>query len=253
MPNRVTLISSPRLRSSTAKLAGLLLNLKHEALFLDFSREIEEYIRMLAEGLPYSYVLAELKRSRLLPQETSETWEYHAEPLLRQLGSLKRRNPRLEVRCYGSSSYEYFSSQLAVKIALLTMRAMASSRVDVAEWRRLLEEEAEAGREALEEEAELLASWAERYKTKTCVSLVPKSALAGKLRERGLKVEVLEVEPDYKPTPLETLKVKVAEGKAGDLEIERLVKAHVNYVRKFVLTSRNLDEAYRRWASSGEG
>ena len=54
MAEQLTLVSAPKLRSSIEKLANLLLDFKQEALFLDFSREIEGYVRMLAEGLPYN-------------------------------------------------------------------------------------------------------------------------------------------------------------------------------------------------------
>jgi hypothetical protein len=250
MGSRITLVTAPKLRSRSSRMAELLPNLKQDALFLDFSREIEEYVKMLAEGLPYSYVMAEIKRQRLIPETVANSWEYQAEPVLRQLQNLKRLNPELDIRCYGTSSYEHFSAQIAVKLALLTLRSITTRKVNPEAWRRLLEEEARISLESLEDEADLLASQASKYRKNTCVYGVPHEAFKEKLVERRLEVKVIQVDPNYHLTPMETLKREIASGIATDERITQLVKAHVEYIKRFVLLSKNLDEAYERWVKA---
>jgi hypothetical protein len=49
---------------------------------------------------------------------------------------------------------------------------------------------------------------------------------------------------------METLKREIASGIATDERITQLVKAHVEYIKRFVLLSKNLDEAYERWVKA---
>ena len=250
MGSRITLVSAPKLRSRSSRVAELLPSLKQDALFLDFTREIEEYVRMLAEGLPYSYVISEIRKHRLIPEAVASSWEYHAEPVLRNLQKLKRLNPELEIRCYGASSYEHFSAQIAVKIALLTLRSITTRKVKPEAWRRLLEEEAKISLESLEDEVDLLASQASKYHKSTCVYGAPPEPFKEKLVERRVEVKVIQVDPNYHLTPMETLKREVALGIATDERVMQLVKAHIEYIKRFVLLSGSLDEAYERWVNA---
>ncbi|MHC1589534.1 MAG: hypothetical protein ACXQTQ_01040 [Candidatus Hecatellaceae archaeon] len=250
MVSRITLVSAPKLRSRSSRVAELLPSLKQDALFLDFAREIEEYVRMLAEGLPYSYVISEIRRHRLIPEAVASSWEYQAEPVLRKLQKLKRLNPELDIHCYGASSYEHLSAQIAVKIALLTLRSITTMKVKPEAWRKLLEEEARVSLENLEDEADLLASQASKYFRSTCVYGAPPESLREKLVERRVEVKVIEVDPNYRLTPMEALKWEVALGTATDERIMQLVKAHIEYIKRFVLLSGSLDEAYERWVEA---
>ncbi|RLI33587.1 hypothetical protein DRO53_05150 [Candidatus Bathyarchaeota archaeon] len=250
MGSLITLVSAPKLRSRSSMVAEFLEKLNYDALFLDFSREIEEYVKMLAEGLPYSYVIGEIRRQGLIPESVANSWEYQAEPILRKLQHLKRLNPSLDIHCYGASSYEHLAAHIAVKIALLTLRSMTTRKVNPEAWRRLLEEEAKASRESLEDEADLLADRASKHPKNTCVYGVPYETFREKLAERRVQVRVIEVDPNYQPTPMEVLKREVALGTATDERIVQLVQAHVEYVRNYVLPSGSLDEAYERWVKA---
>jgi hypothetical protein len=251
MTVQVTLITAPRLRSRTEQLAKILYSLRHDALFLDYSKEIEEYIRMLAEGITYSYVISEIRRLKLIPESLTNSWEYCNEPLLKKLPSLKMFNPTLTLRCYSSSSYEHLSTQIAIKIMLLTLRSITTGKINPEDWRRLLKEESALAKEALEDEADLIAAWASEHSKNTCVSRAPRTILGEKLEERRLKVKRIDIDPGYKPTPIEKLRGEVLHGEVSNERITRLVEAHTKYVKQFIIPSTNLDEAYERWSSNG--
>jgi hypothetical protein len=247
MPAVVTLVSTPRLRKSNEKAMRCLSKFAYETLFLNFSRELEEYVQLLAEGLPYSHIMAEIRRSQLIPEAIIGSWEYYAEPILRSIGTLKNMRPNLSLYCYGTPSYEHLSAQLSVKIALQTFRSMTTGKIDVKTWRKLLEEDVKIAQEASEDEAEWISSRILKYNVCTCLSEVSNQTFSEKLKERGIKLKVLMVEPEYHPTPIEKLKNEISKGKISDERIIQLIKEHVNYVKHYVLPSRNLDEAYEKW------
>ena len=197
MPAVVTLISTPKLRRSHEKTAQYLGRLKYEALFLNFSRELEEYIRLLAEGLPYSHVIAEIRRNRLIPEAVVGNWEYYAEPILKKIENLKNAKPNVSLHCYGMPAYEHISAQLSVKIALQTFRSMTTGKVDVKAWRSLLEEEVKISLEASEDEAEWVSSRASKYSRCACISETSNPVFSERLKEMGIKVKILNVEPEY--------------------------------------------------------
>jgi hypothetical protein len=46
---------------------------------------------------------------------------------------------------------------------------------------------------------------------------------------------------------LETLRREAAKEDTTDERIKELVRLHIKYIKEYVFTSRNPDEAYRRW------
>lgn len=249
MEPAITLVTVPRLRKSHAKLAKELERLPCDSIFLNFSRSLEEYVRNLAEGLPYDYVLAEIKKSKLV-QEPFGGWEYYAEPVLKNLKHLRRMKPELAFHCYESPSYDYISAKNAEKTALMTLRTAATGKVDVSAWRSHLEEEIMLRGEAVEEEAEFIASLALRYEKPACVTGLPGRGLRDRLAERNVEVKQRYLDLPYFYTPLEMLKNELAQSRAPDEKVVQLVREHVDYVRRHVVSSKSLDEAYQQWIGS---
>ncbi|WP_309492795.1 hypothetical protein [Candidatus Hecatella orcuttiae] len=245
----ITLMAVPRLRKSHAKLARELERLPCDSVFLNFSRGLEEYVRELAEGLPYEYVLAEIKKSKLV-QEPSGGWEYYAEPILRNLKHLRRMKPELAFHCYESPSYDYLAAKSAEKTALMTLRTAATGKVDAAAWRSHLEDEIRLREEAVEEEAEFIASMASKYEKPACVTGLPGRGLRDELAERNVEVKQKFLDLPYFYTPLEMLKNELTRSHVSDEKIVQLVREHVDYVRKHVIPSKSLDEAYQQWVGS---
>lgn len=251
----VYILALPKLRISHVKAAQKLSNLSYEVLLLMFPRELEEQVKTLAEGLPYQYVVKEIKKRKLIP-EPFGAWEYYAEPILKMLFTVKKQNPNLDIYCYGNSAYENILTETATKIATLTLKALTTGRIDIKEWEKTLLEELQFSLEVFEEEAEFILSVIEKYKKSLCISSLSGKNLKEKIvKKRGLSTKIEYFDIPYKLTPLEIIKnelLKRLEGKSllSEDKIEKIIRCHINYVKKYVLLSKNLDEAYFKWVDS---
>lgn len=67
------------------------------------------------------------------------------------------------------------------------------------------------------------------------------------LRRRGDTATLTNVEEFYQPTPLEIFEDKLTQTEILDDEAEELIKAHLEYVKNYILTSKNRDQAYYQW------
>jgi hypothetical protein len=236
----------PGLRGSSLKLVRSLgEQLGVDALFLDLPRSLEAIIRGLEEGdMSYEEALREMERRRLLP-EPINSWIYTHEPLIRGLPRL-RYGENFKIYCYKDTKALFHLAKIATDIACLTLRCSVTGRVDVEEWMELLREAAHERWDALEDEVFYISKRAVGARS-ICLSGIDGRSLAERLRVEGFKVELRSVEDTYYYTPLEILEGLLERGGAGEEEVERLVKCQVEYIRDYVVRSRNRDEAYYRW------
>jgi len=249
--SEVFILAFPKLRISHVEAAQTISKTPHDALFLMFSRNLEEPVKILAEGFPYDYVINEIKKQKLIP-EPFGAWEYFAEPILKILSKIKQKNPKLNIYCYGSPIYENVSTETATKIATLTLKALATGKINVKEWKKVLLEEIKFSLDATEEEAEFVLSIVKNYKKSLCVSGLQGKNLEEKIRlEKNMNVKLEYLGVPYYLTPLEALKKELLnelEGKpSSDEKMEKLIKYHLRYIKKYILLSKSLDDAYFRW------
>ncbi|RLI05730.1 hypothetical protein DRO26_01405 [Candidatus Bathyarchaeota archaeon] len=253
MSSEIFILAFPKLRSSYVKAAQTLKKKSCEALFLMFSRWLEEPVRVLAEGLPYKYVMDEVKKQKLIPEPVG-AWEYYAEPILKTLSQIKQQNPNLDIYCYGNPSYESFSNETAFKLVTLTFRALAIGKISVKEWKKVLLEELKLSLESLEDEAEFIASVADNYKKSLCICELSGKSFKEKIAEKKINTKLEYLDVPYKFTPLETLKNELLNELEGepcpDEKIEELIRCHLNYIKKYLLLSNNPDDAYFKWIAT---
>ncbi len=253
MPKKLLIIGFPKLRKSCAKVGSWIKNIRYKALFLEFPRLLTEAVKSLSEGLPYSYVLSEVKKQGLIPEPTG-SWEYYAEPILKSLSQAKQNNPNMDIYCYRDSAYEKFSNDMAVKITLLTLRSMITGKVDVKEWKKILIEELKFSFKALEEEAEYITDIAKNYDVNVCLGGLAAKNIESLACREGFNVELRYVDTPYHYTPLEVLRNKLKEELEGkvnpDYIFEKLIKQHISYIKNYVLSSMDPDDAYDKWLKS---
>lgn len=242
---KVEIVAAPNLRISRMKVSRYLKETNYDTLLLDFPRNLENLTRELAGGeLSYESFIEEVKERQLMP-EPIESWTYTAEPLLRSLPKLKSRRPELELYCYEDVNYTKTFSKIATKITQLTLRANITGKIDIEEWKDALREEVDYRWEALNEEANLICEIAGQESI--CTSGLDGEELKQRLIEKGCQINLVKIEESYCPTPLEILKGKLAKGDVENEEAERLVKKHLKYVKRYILTSKTRDQAYFRW------
>jgi len=246
----ITVLAAPRLRSSHVMLADHMLQTRYDAVFLMFSRELEEFVRTLAEGFTYNRVIDEIRKLKLVPEPVG-AWEYYAEPILKTLSHIKRRNPNLDIYCYESPSYCRVSAEITIKLTLLTYRALATGKIEAAKWRSIVSEQLKLSHEAVGEDAEFIMNRAEEYGRSVCTSGLSGNVFERIFLERGTRTDLLYLNIPYHLKPLEMLEEEVrrevGESVTSDDRVEELVKCHLDFIKRYVLLSSNPDEAYYRW------
>lgn len=246
--SRLDILAVPKLRRSLRRASRIICQSSCEAILLGLPRSLQRRLVWLEEGLPYQEFIRELKSSGDVPEPFS-AWEYYAQPILRSLPRLKRKDSETRIYCYESPSYTFLSTELAIRVATLTFRAMASSAWDPEDWRKVLREETQASREAEDDEVDYIGSIVVKHGDTLCLTGFHGESYGEKLRSRGLKVQCSYLDLPYQFLPLEALKAEFEreDGALPEGRIREFVSYHAEYVRDFVLCRRTLDDAYFKW------
>lgn len=236
----IEIVIVPHLRSSSRKAADLIKSRGYNMIFLNFPRNLQPLISELSSGrIQLGNVLDIIKVERLIPEPIG-AWLYLNGPILEAIIGL---NGAFEVYCYSDVDYHHMLIDVASKIANLTTRASATGKVDVEEWLRVLKEHHMF--ETSRFEAETIGIRARGR----CLCLAGLSGwkLAEPIKAMGHRVRVKCVERLYVFKPLEVLDSLIERGRINQEEVEELIHCHINFVRGYILTSENLDEAYNKW------
>jgi hypothetical protein len=241
----VTVIPAPNLKNFTKKAAERLQqNNGFDGLFLPFSKELREFLVQFGEGLPYEYLINQLRKSELISTPFNN-WEYSAEPILRALPTIKKVHLGLELYCYGDPFFSNNYPEILNEIVILSLKSSLTERVDAEEWRKVLQKEKEQKKQAIRRETEFIAIKASNHQESICLSGSHSREMASELREEGYEVIIEYLQP-YSLTPLGILRQE-SKKEISDTRIQELVLLHLKYVKEYVLRSHNLDEAYQRW------
>jgi len=138
-----------------------------------------------------------------------------------------------------------FSADVASKIARLTLRASITRKIDLEDWKNILREGIKHKREALEKEVDSIHE--KSSNECSCASGLDGEQLEQCLIEKGRRVKLTNIEEFYHPTPLEILEERLAKEDVPDEEAEELVMDHTEFIRNYILTSKNRDQAYYQW------
>ncbi|MBC7129656.1 hypothetical protein H5T51_00355 [Candidatus Bathyarchaeota archaeon] len=232
----------PALRSSARKAAELVKSQEYDVIFLNFPRNLQSLISDHVLGkITLIQALNRIKAEKLIP-EPLNAWLYLNEPIIEALAGISKA----EVYCYGDVDYHHMIAEAATKIASLTARAGATGKIDPEEWTRILKEYKMF--EASRFEAETISIKAKGHSL--CLTGLSGWKIAKHLRSMGHKVKVQCVERLYVFKPLEVLDALMEHNRLSPEVAERLIWCHVNFIRDYVLTSENLDEAYSKWIRS---
>jgi hypothetical protein len=217
----------------------------YDAFLLNFPVEMEDrVVDLAAEQVSYDELIDEIGGRDLIPEPVG-SWEYDARPILKVLPQLARRFPHLTILCYGSREDEFASTEVAVRVARLTLRTALTGEVEHGEWRETLQAYLEVDSDATKNEAEKILRKA--GESSICISDLGGRRFNRALSMAGLEVKILYVEKPYHFTPLMILRRKMARGDVEDGELERLVRSHVEYIRSYIYRFRNRDRAHYEW------
>ncbi|MEM2915046.1 MAG: hypothetical protein QXH91_06590 [Candidatus Bathyarchaeia archaeon] len=231
-------------------MAEIVRNSDFDALFLDLSQHLNDLIKALAEGAPLESFLERIKELALVP-EPMGSWEYEFEPILLAVRGILNRKPKLELYCYKQPYFDRLSAEVAANLARLVLRASMTEKIDVDEWRINITQLLDANTNALNEEAEYIAKKSYGKETCICISGINGRTLRDCLLERNLKATLTYLVLPYHFTPIEILtreiEREIRDSSMDHNKLYQIIKCHVKFVREYVLTSRNYDEAYLRW------
>lgn len=245
------LVTPNHIKTAASKAAESLKRLDYDALFLNFSRDLEEGIRELAEGAAYDYVLERIRKLKLIPEPLG-SWEYGAEPILRAVRGVCLREPRLKIYCYKDSSVSLLSTQLAEKIALLIFRQCSTGKLDLEKWKKLLSSWLDLEKEALDREADFLVKEVKGKEASICIAGFNGKHINAHLKEAGYQVNLKYLYVPYHFTPLEVLVHEMQRGVSRDTSfsserMRELIEQHAQFIRDYVIVGENYDKAYYNW------
>jgi len=247
MMARIEIILVPDLRSSGVKAADLLQRgTDFDVLLLDFPETLRTKINDLAEyDINYEELISTIRRERILP-EPLESWTYLAEPILRALPRLRLLRPELEICCYTPAQAPFSAVERATEIARLAFRVRATGRIETDEWRNVLTTSLTRSREFFDVEVSKLVLEA-RGREAVCLAGLDAFRLKRRIAEYWDLATLRSTQSLYYRTPLEVLLSLLSRGGISDERLSMLALAHVEYVYRYVLASRDRDEAYNRW------
>ncbi len=244
----------PNLKKASLKTVKLLRRERFDVLFLNLRSDMEDSVRELAEGVPYSQFIEHIKELKLI-REPISSWEYWFKPILTYLRGIINRRPKLKVWCYKQPLLSSFSSEVAEKISMLTFRVNSTGRVNLSEWKRLLEEYIRLSGDALNDEANYITERFNSESSGICISNFEGRILAERLRGEKLRVNINYVLAPYHFTPLEILMrmLMFEDGRVDDHTVSTFVNLHAKFIREYILTSEDYDTAYMRWVRDKAG
>ncbi|MEM2092167.1 MAG: hypothetical protein QXR59_02640 [Candidatus Bathyarchaeia archaeon] len=255
MPDKFEIwVLPPNLRTASEVVAESLKKVDFDILYLNIQRGLDHLIEDLALGAPYEQFIEEVKRLDIL-REPISSWERPLKPILLTIRGLKLRRPHLRFICYRSPELENLFVKKAERAAILTFRVNSTGRVDIEEWRRIIYEILDAGDSSIEDEARYIF---ETYsgiggrRRAICISDFSGRHILSRIRDAGINATLRYTVLPYHFTPMEVLVREAARMLRRGTNISgeriiRLVRLHAEFIREYILTSVDYDEAYNRW------
>jgi len=241
MGGEVGILVKPPSRRAAVEAAEGVRRLRPQALLLGLPEDLEDLIAELASGSGFDEFEQMVER-KFPSSECFLIKEY--EPVLKAIPDL---SVLVDVCCYKDSASFRRSVEKSVDLAVLTLRAAVSGRVNVEDWLRLLKADVEAAESGLEKEVERISEMAWEYDRVVCISDFTARKIREKLEEEGVKPWIRYLGQPYHFTPLEVLKRKLARGDVDKEEAEELIREHVKFIREYVYR-KSFPEAVEEWS-----
>jgi hypothetical protein len=243
----ITVLNTPELKIFNAKAADhLARKVQCDGLFLPFPRESTEFVVRLCEGLPPNLVVPDLKKAlEPILSPTVNQWENSVEPLLKALPQIKKENPKMQPYCYRDSFFTRFETGNTGELAVLALKAMMSGQIDAKEWRAIIKKDQKYRYDSLETEIDFISHHAENHERNSCISSVG-SYFAIRFQQEGFETALISF-GRYSPIPIEQLFNGIFQESISDEEIKRLVLLHLEYIKKCIYKSTDIEEANYRW------
>ena len=247
--NRIFLITLTGLREAAERAVVWMSGKSFESIFLDLPEDLSPYVRAYMDGnmtqqklwKNYAYLTG-------LQQPFVNALRYGVEPILNALPRLKDRKPRLEAYCYQDLKSHMESCSLSEKVLLMETVGRVRGKVDVEEWRRVLNQELECVTVGLTRALENIVEGARENPENVVLYSGFTRLFKKRLEEDGFQVKPIHLQHYWRP-PLDVLRaiawLRGVENVSSDL-ILGCVKSHLRYL-DYVISSEDIDTAHARW------
>ncbi len=242
MGAEVEILVKPPSKRASQEAVKKLRQLRFQALMLSLPENINDLAQELISGaIEYDDFLEKVEKRLPSP---AEAWLKGYEQILMETSKL-RRMP--EIYCYGDVLSFKAESEKALQLTLLTLRSMITSRVNVEEWLKVLQEGSRLEEVSSRREAEKVANISICYEKTICISDQIPIHIKSRLEHEGIKPKIHYVGQPHHFTPLEVLKRGLSKGKIGRDEVEKLIREHIEFVREYIYREPIL-EAIDEWS-----
>lgn len=223
--------------------------LNYEKLFLNLSKDLEEYVRELAEGAPYNLVIEALREVISGP---FTTWLSGVEDILKAIRGIALKYPKLELYCYKDPEFTRLTLRFAVEATLRILRWSITDRINPDEWARMISFWLSKERGAVEKEVKNIINEIDDAEDSLCIAGFEGRYLSSGIRSYGYDVDLEYMCLPYHFTPLEIL-LREIRMKWGSLDqypkerLKRLIEEHAKFIKNYVVPNRDYEEAYIKW------
>jgi hypothetical protein len=236
---KITILTTVNTTRSKQRAVDWLEDRDYDCLFLDLPIDQEEFIREIALGAGYTKVLRYMRNSGLIKEPEDVQFYRSYEPIFERLYKLNS-----EIYCYRDVMHHSFSREIMSELLIMTLRAKLS-RINVEEWRKVIEEEVKFEMKCAKREGSFIAQKAR--KNNVCIDA--NEEVERYLKNKGYDVELIEINRSYKP--LDVLKRRIREGmiygeEISDETISKLVRDHIRFID--IIKEKNFEDAYQIWA-----
>jgi len=247
--NRIFLLILTGLRKAAERAVEWMSRKRFGSVFLDLPEDLTPYVREYMYGRMsqqdlwknYAYLTG-------LQQPFVNASRNGVEPILNALPWLKGRMPELEAYCYQDLESHMESCRLSEKVLLMEAVGRVRGKIDVEEWRRILNQELVCVTVGWTRALENIVEVARGVPENVVLYSGFTRPIKERLEEDGFEVKSVYLQ-HYWRSPLDVLRamawLRGVENVSCGLILE-CVKRHLKYL-DYVIFSEDLDTAHARW------
>jgi len=235
------LIRPPTTRA-TNETIDLLKHLEFDAIFIDLPRSFECYLLDYLKHKNFDLFVNQVCET-MPPEDFPSSTIRSYEKLLSAICHLVRSR---KVHCYGSVLKNKYESELAYYTAQLTLHDSITGKISIDKWLSILSSRNYNFAEWIKDEAEYVASEAEKYHAAICIAGYDGFILKKHLSNYFKSWIKYTGQPFHFP-PIYVL-TRIMNIKSLDQEeIAKLIKEHIRFIREFIIPY-GLEDGLELWS-----
>jgi hypothetical protein len=232
----------PPTKRATNETIDLLGHVDFDAIFIDLPRDLECYLLDYLRHQNFELFVDQIYET-MPPEDFPSSIIRGYEKLLSAICHIARGR---KVYCYGSVLKNKYETELAYYTAQLTLHDSITGKVSIDKWLNILTSRNYNFSEWIKEEAEYVASEAEKHNTPICIAGYGGFILKKNLSNYFKSWIKYTGQPFHLP-PIHVLTRIMSIRNMGQKEIVELIKEHIKFVREFIIPY-GLEDGLELWS-----